>query len=165
MAAGDDLLWDADDRSARWVPRLRGIGVTAAFLGVAGLLLWTDGHAGWALHAGALHLLGEAAHWVWDRRRLVEARVVGGGPGRPAGLRLRRVGGRTTEHDADRVLRVLVVHDNVHDLARLRLRLRGGRPLFGRPARPPALTPWRRACPKAHVGARAARWGMPGIPD
>ncbi|MFJ5774586.1 hypothetical protein [Streptomyces sp. NPDC093094] len=165
MAAGEDLLWDADDKGMRMVPRLRRIGVTAGFLGFFGLLLWTDSNAAWALYAGAFYLLGEIVHWGWDRRRLVEARIVPGEAGGPARLRLRRVGGQITEHDPHQAVRVLVIHDNVHDLAKLRLSLHGRQLLFGRPGRPPALTAWRHACPRADVGDRAARWGMPGIPD
>jgi hypothetical protein len=167
MAVNEVLLWDADDKSTRALPRLRRIAVTAGFLGFLGLLLWTDSHATWALHAGALYLLGEAAHWVWDRRRLVEIRIVPGDIDGSARIRLRRVGGRTTEHDPHCVARVLVIHNNViRDLATLRLRLRSGPPLLGRPGRTtPALATWRHACPKAAVGERDARWGMPGVPD
>ncbi|WP_338692814.1 hypothetical protein V2W30_01035 [Streptomyces sp. Q6] len=165
MAAGEDLLWDADDKSMQMVPRLRRIGVTAGCLGFLGLLLWTDSNATWVLYAGVLYLLGEIAYWAWDRRRLVEARVVPGEADGPARLRLRRVGGRITEHDPHHVARVLLIHDNVLDLAKLRLSLHGRQLLFGRPGRPPALTTWRHTCPKAKVGDRAAHWGMPGIPD
>lgn len=165
MAAGEDLLWDADDKSMQMVPRLRRIGVTAGCLGFLGLLLWTDSDATWVLYAGALYLLGEIAYWAWDRRRLVEARIVPGEADGPARLRLRRVGGQVTEHDPHHIARVLVIHDNVHDLARLRLSLHGRQLLFGRPGRPPALSTWRHTCPKARVSDRAAQWGMPGIPD
>ncbi|WP_433544411.1 hypothetical protein ACQPZG_04330 (plasmid) [Streptomyces sp. CA-294286] len=165
MTVGEDLLWDADDKSTRRVARLRRIGVAAGFLGFLGLALWRESDVTWVLCAGALHLLGESAYWAWDRRRLVEARLLAGGADGPGGLRLRRVGGRITEHDPHRVARVVVIHDNVNDLAKLRLRLRGGRFLFSRQSRPPALVAWRRACPEAEVSDRAARWGMPGIPD
>ncbi|WP_329225674.1 hypothetical protein OHB07_03090 [Streptomyces sp. NBC_00111] len=164
MAAGEVLLWDADDKSTRTVPRLRRVGLMSGCLGF-GLLLWTDSHATWVLYTGALHLLAETVYWVWDRRRLVEARLVPGEADDPAGLHLRRVGGRITAHDPHHVTRVLLIHDNVRDLASLHLSLRDKRLLFGRPGRAPALTPWRRTCPKAEVGDRAARWGMPGIPD
>ncbi|OQR63110.1 hypothetical protein B6E66_15860 [Streptomyces maremycinicus] len=165
MAISEDLLWNADDKSMRMVPQLRRIGVTAGCLGFLGLALWEGSDATWVLYAAALYLLGEIAYRAWDRRRLVEARIVPGEADGPARLRLRRVGGRSTDHDPHHVARVLVIHDNVHDLARLRLRLRGGRLLFGRPGRPPALTTWRATCTKARVGDRAAHWGMPGIPD
>ncbi|MDT0567046.1 hypothetical protein RM704_06040 [Streptomyces sp. DSM 3412] len=165
MAASEDLLWDADDKSMQMVPRLRRIGVTAGCLGFFGLLMWTDSDATWVLYAGAVYLLGEIAYWGWDRRRLVEARIVPGGADGPARVRLRRVGGRTTEHDPQHVTRVVLIHDNVHDLATLRLNVHGRQRLFGRPARPPALTTLRHTCPKAEVSDRAARWGMPGIPD
>ncbi|WP_405697070.1 hypothetical protein [Streptomyces sp. NBC_01185] len=165
MAAGEVLLWDADDKSTRTVPRLRRVGVMSGCLGFFGLLLLTDSDATWVLYAGALHLLAETGYWVWDRRRLVEARLVPGDADRPARLRLRRVGGRITEHDPHHVARVLLIHDNVQDLANLRLSLRDKHLLFGRLGRAPDLTLWRRTCPKAEVGDRAARWGMPGIPD
>lgn len=165
MAAGDDLLWDADDKSTQMVPRLRRMGVTAGCLGFLGLVLWAGADAIWALYAGAFYLFGEFVYWAWDRRRLVEARVVPGTAGGAARLCLRRVGGRITEHDPHQVARVLLINDNVHDLARLRLSLRGRQRLFGRPGRPPALTTWRHLCPGAEVGDRAALWGMPGIPD
>ncbi|MFD3325541.1 hypothetical protein [Streptomyces sp. NPDC058701] len=165
MAASEDVLWDADDKSLQMVTRLRRIGVTAGFLGFLGLVLWTDSDATWVLYAGAFYLLGEIAYWAWDRRRLVDACIVPGEADGPARLRLRRVGGQITEHDPHRVVRVVLIHDNVHDVARLRLSVHGRQLLFGRPARPPGLTTWRRACPKAKVSDRAARWGMPGIPD
>ncbi|MEV7318249.1 hypothetical protein AB0N56_35670 [Streptomyces microflavus] len=165
MAAGEDLLWDADHKSMQMVPRLRRIGVTAGCLGFLGLLLWTGSNATWALYAGILYLLGEIAYWVWDRRRLVEASIVPGEADGPARLRLRRAGGQITEHDSHHVVRVLVIHDNVHALAKLRLSLHGGQFFFGRPGNSPALTTWRHACPKAEVSDRGARWGMPGIPD
>ncbi|MFF0204692.1 hypothetical protein [Streptomyces sp. NPDC005017] len=165
MASGEELLWDADDKGAQMVPRLRRIGVTVGFLGFFGLLLWTESNAVWAVYAGALYLLGEIAYWVWDRRRLVEARIVSDGVDGPARLRLRRVGGQVTEHDPHHVARVLIIHDNVLDEAKLRLSLHGRRLLFGRPCRPPALSAWRHACPQAHVRDRGAHWGMPGIPD
>jgi hypothetical protein len=164
MAASEDLLWDADDKSMQMVPRLRRIGVTAGCLGFLGAL-WADSDATWVLYAGALYLLGESAYWAWDWRRLVEVRIVPGEADGPARLRLRRVGGQITEHDPHHVARVLLIHDNVHDLAKLRLSLHGRQLLFGRPGRPPALTTWRHTCPKAQVSDRAAQWGMPGIPD
>ncbi|MEU9202947.1 hypothetical protein [Streptomyces sp. NPDC048332] len=165
MAVSDDLIWDADDKSMQMIPRLRRIGVTAACLGFLGLLFWIDSDAMWVLFVGAFYLLGEIVYWAWDRRRLIEVRLVPGEADGPAGLRLRRVGGRTTEHDPQHVVRVLLIHDNVLDLASLRLSLQGGRLLFGRPGRPPALAAWRSACPAAEVGERGAHWGMPGIPD
>lgn len=165
MAASDDLLWDADDKSLQTVPRIRRIGVTAGCLGFLGLLLWTDSDATWVLYTDAAYLLGESAYWAWDRRRLVEARIVPGETDGTTRLRLRRVNGQITEHDSQHVARVLLIHDNVHDLAKLRLRLHGRQLLFGRPGRPPDLTPWRLACPQAQVSDRVAQWGMPGIPD
>ncbi|WP_371524941.1 hypothetical protein OG302_01405 [Streptomyces sp. NBC_01283] len=165
MAAGEDLLWDADDKSMQMVPRLRRIGVTAGFLGFLGLMLWTDSDATWVFYAGAVYLIGEIAYWAWDRRRLVEARIVPGEVDGAARLCLRHVGGRITELDPHHVARVLLIHDNVHDLAKLRLSLHGRQLFFGRPARPPASSAWRRICPKAEVSGRAAQWGMPGIPD
>lgn len=165
MAAGEVVLWEADDKSMRMVPRLQRMGVTAGLLCLLGLLMWSASHATWALYAGALYLLGEIAHWAWDRRRLVEAHIVPGEADGPARLRLRRAGGRITEHDAHRVARVLVIYDNVHNLARLRLSLRGRPLLFGRPGLPPALTTWQQACPRAQVNDRSAHWGMPGVPD
>ncbi|MFD5148811.1 hypothetical protein [Streptomyces sp. NPDC058401] len=165
MAASEDLLWDAADHTMRTVPRLRRMAVTACCLGFFGLVLWAESEVRWAAAAAVAYGLGEFAHWVWDRRRLVEARIVpGGADGRPV-LRLRRAGGRITEHDPDQVVRVLVIHDNVDGSAKLRLRVRKQRPHFGRPGRPPLLTAWRRTCPKADVSDRHARWGMPGIPD
>ncbi|MER7576554.1 hypothetical protein [Streptomyces sp. NPDC126514] len=165
MVGSEDVLWDADDKSMQMVPRLRRIGVTAGCLGFLGLMLWTDSDPAWALYAGALYLLGEIAYWAWDRGRLVDARIVPGEADSSARLRLRRVGGRITEHDPHHVARVVVIHDNVHDLAKLRLSLHGRQLLFGRPGRPAGLTTWRQTCPKAKVGDRAARWGMPGVPD
>ncbi|MGW1817508.1 hypothetical protein ACWCQM_28565 [Streptomyces sp. NPDC002125] len=165
MTAGEVLLWDADDKSLRMVPRLRRVGVTSGCIGFLGLLIWTGSDATWVLYAGALYWCAEAVHAVWDRRRLVEARIVPGGADGPARLHLRRVGGRITEHDPHHVVRVLLIHDNVLDLASLRLRLRDRHLLHGRPGRDPDLTRWRRACPEAEVGDRAARWGMPGVPD
>ncbi|EST18192.1 hypothetical protein M877_39225 (plasmid) [Streptomyces niveus NCIMB 11891] len=128
-------------------------------------MLGTGSDATWVLYAGALYLLGESAYWAWDRGRLVEARIVPGEADAPAGLRLRRVGGQITEHDPHHVARVVLIHDNVHDLAKLRLSLHGRQLLLGRPGHPPALTTWRHTCPKAEVSDRASRWGMPGIPD
>ncbi|MFJ9943567.1 hypothetical protein [Streptomyces erythrochromogenes] len=84
-------------------------------------------------------------------------------------LRLRQVGGRITEHDPDQVARVLIIRDTVVDSAKLRLRLHlhlhGKRVLFGRPGSRPAVTTWRRTCPRARVQERNAWWGMPGVPD
>ncbi|MEU1122508.1 hypothetical protein ABZ371_02735 [Streptomyces sp. NPDC005899] len=165
MAASEALLWDANHKSMQMVPRLRRIGVAVGCLGFLGLLLWTGSNAPWALCAGVLYLLGEIAYWAWDRRRLVEASIVPGEADGPARLRLRRAGGQITEHDPHHVARVLIIHDNVHDLAKVRLSLHSGQFLFGRPGNPPALTTWRRTCRKAEVSNRAARWGMPGIPD
>ncbi|MER7176808.1 hypothetical protein [Streptomyces mesophilus] len=165
MTESGGLLWDADDKSMQMVPRLWRIGVTAGCLGFLGLLLSTDSDATWVLYAGALYLLGETVYWAWDRRRLIEVRIVLGGSKGPDRLRLRRVGGQITEHDPHQIARVVVIHDNVHDLARLRLRLHGRQLRFGRPGRSPDLTPWRLACPQAQVSDRAAQWGMPGVPD
>ncbi|WP_151772961.1 hypothetical protein [Streptomyces abyssomicinicus] len=165
MAAGEDLLWDARDKGMQMVPRLWRLGVTAGVLGFLALLLLVDSHAVWALYAGALYLIAEIVYWAWDRGRLVEARIVAGEDEGTARIRLRRVGGRISEHDPRRVTRVLVIHDNVLDQAALRLRVHKGRLLFGRPGRAPALAAWRQACPNAEVGDRAARWGMPGVPD
>ncbi|MGW7071799.1 hypothetical protein ACWGII_23295 [Streptomyces sp. NPDC054855] len=165
MAASEELLWDADDKSTQMTPRLRRMGITAGCLGFLALLLWTGTNAIWALYAGAFYLFGEFVYWAWDRRRLVEARVDPGAADGEARLCLRRVGGQITEYDPHQVVRVLLIHDNVHDLARLRLSLRGRLLLFGRPGCPVGLTAWRHLCPKAEVGDRAARWGMPGIPD
>ncbi|MFE1443213.1 hypothetical protein [Streptomyces sp. NPDC058739] len=166
MASGEDVLWDANDKGAQMVPRLRRIGVTVGCLGFFGLLLWTESNAVWAVYAGAFYLLGEIAYWVWDRRRLVEAHIVTDGVDGASRLRLRRAGGQITEHNPHDVARVLIIRDNVlRDQANLRLSLHGRRLLFGRPGRPPALSAWRHTCPRAHVRDRNAHWGMPGIPD
>lgn len=165
MAVSEDLLWDAEDKSARVVPRLRRMAVIGGCLGLFGLVLWADSDVRWALCAAAAYVLVEVAHWAWDRRRLVEARIVVGESGGGARLRLRHAGGRITEHDPHQVARVLIIHDNVVATAKLRLRLRRKRLFFGRPARSPVLTTWRETCPRAAVNDRNAWWGMPGIPD
>ncbi|MFI5866547.1 hypothetical protein [Streptomyces sp. NPDC051546] len=165
MPVGEDLLWGAADHTMRRVPRLRRMAVVACCLGFFALVLWAESDVRWAASAAVAYVLAESAYWLWDRRRLVEARLVPDGAGVGAVLRLRRAGGRTTEHDPGEVVRVLVVHDNVDGSAKLRLHLRKRRLCFGRPGRPPVLTAWRRVCPGADVGDRHARWGMPGIPD
>ncbi|MFD9545072.1 hypothetical protein [Streptomyces sp. NPDC060022] len=124
MAVSEDLLWDAADKSTRIVPRLRRMAVIAGSLGIVGLVLWVGSDVRWAVCAAAAYVLVEVAHWAWDRRRLVEARIVVGEPGDRARLRLRHVGGRITEHDPHQVAQVLIIHDNVDDSAKLRLRLR-----------------------------------------
>ncbi len=166
MTADEDLLWDASDKSTRTVPRLRRLAVSAGCLGLIGLALRGEPPTvRWVGCAAAACLLVEITYWVWDRRRVVEARIVPRGAGGRASLRLRHAGGRITEHDPDRVARVLFIYDNVDSSARLRLRRRGKRLFFGRPGRPPVLAAWRHACPRAGVDDRNARWGMPGIPD
>ncbi|MFE6039453.1 hypothetical protein [Streptomyces sp. NPDC056452] len=165
MAVSEDLLWDAEDKGTRIVPRLRRMAVIGGCLGLFGLVLWVDSDVRWALCAAAAYVLVEVAHWAWDRRRLVEARIVVGESGGLARLRLRHAGGRITEHDPHHVARVLIIHDNVHDSAKLRLRLRRKRLFFGRPGYSPVLTTWRETCPGAAVNDRNAWWGMPGIPD
>ncbi|MCP3765783.1 MULTISPECIES: hypothetical protein [unclassified Streptomyces] len=165
MAVSEVLLWDAADKNTRIAPRLRRTAVAAGCLGLFGLLLWGESDVRWAVCAPAAYVLVEIAHWVWDRRRLVEARIVAGEAGGRDRLRLRSAGGRTTEHDPHQVVRVLVIRSNVDDSAKLRLRLRRKRLFFGRPGRPPVLTTWRKTCPGADVNARKARWGMPGVPD
>lgn len=159
------MLWDATDKSTRGVPRLRRTAVAACCLVVLGLWLWARSRAGWAAGAAVAYGLAELPYWAWDRRRVVEARIVPGGAGGRARLRLRHAAGRTTEHDPHQVTRVLVIRDNVDGSAKLRLRLRGKRLFFGRPGSPPAISAWRESCPHAEAGARNARWGMPGIPD
>lgn len=165
MAVGEDLLWDAADKSTRTVPRLRRVLVTAGCLGLPGLVLRGGSGVGWVVGAAVAYVLVEIAYGTWERRRLVEARIVTGGADGRAGLRLRHAGGRITEHDPHQVARVLVIYDNVDGSAKLRLRLRGKRLFFGRPGRPPVSAAWRNACPRATVHDRNARWGMPGIPD
>ncbi|MER5896238.1 hypothetical protein [Streptomyces sp. NPDC001876] len=165
MAVSEDLLWDAADKSTRTIPRLRRVAVVAGCLGLFGLAMWMGPDNRWAACAAAAYVLVEIAHWAWDRRRLVEARIVTGEPDGRARLRLRHAGGRITEHDPHQVARVLIIHDNVVDSAKLRLRLRGERQFFGRPGRSPALATWRETCPRAAVNDRNAWWGMPGIPD
>ncbi|MCM1973482.1 hypothetical protein [Streptomyces sp. G1] len=165
MAAGEDVLWDAADKGMRTVTRLRRMAVAACCLGFFGLVMWAESDVRWAVRAAVAYVLVEIAYAAWDGRRLVEARIVPGEAGGGARLRLRRAGGRITDHDPRQVTRVLVIHDNVDGSARLRLHVRGRRLFFGRPGSPPALTNWRRTCPQADVGDRNARWGMPGIPD
>ncbi len=163
MAISGDLLWEAADKGTRTVPRLRRTAVTAGCAGLFVLLFWAYSDATWAACAAAAYVLAEIAYRVWDRRRLVEAWIVVGEADGRARLRLRQAGGRITEHDPHQVARVLIIHDNVIDSAKLRLR--GRRVLYGRPGRAPALTAWWRTCPRAHVQDRNARWGMPGVPD
>ncbi|WAZ19085.1 hypothetical protein STRCI_000110 [Streptomyces cinnabarinus] len=165
MVISEDLLWDAEEKGTPTVSRLRRTAVTAGCVGLFVLVLWTASDATWAAWAAAAYVLAEIAYRVWDRRRLVEARIVVGEADGRARLRLRQAGGRTTEHDPHQVARVLIIRDNVVDSANLRLRLHGKRVLFGRPGRPPAVTTWRRTCPRAHVHERNAWWGMPGVPD
>lgn len=175
MAASEDLLWDASDKSTRTVPRLRRMAVLAGSIGLFGLALRGEPTVRWAVGAAVGYLLVEFASWAWDRRRVVEARIVPGEAGGRAKLRLLHAGGRNTEHDPDQVARVLIIYDNVDGSAKLRLRrhlrprlrlsLRRKLLFFGRPGRPPVLTTWRTACPGARVADRSARWGMPGIPD
>ncbi|WP_299542413.1 hypothetical protein [uncultured Streptomyces sp.] len=165
MAINEDLLWDAARRGTPIGPRLRRTAVTAGCTGLFAVMLWTYSGATWAVCAAVAYVLAEFGYRVWDRRRLVEAKIIdGGADGRPK-LRIRQAGGRTTEHDPGQVVRVLIIHDNVVDSAKLRLRLRGKRIFFGRPGRSPALTTWRSTCPSARVQERSARWGMPGVPD
>lgn len=162
VAADGDVLWEAEHQGMRILPRLRRIAVVTLCLGLIGLLL-ADPDSAWALYPVAAYLLAETAHWVWDRWRLVQVQVIADAAGGPVRLRVRRANGRTTDYDARRVNRVLVIHDNVvHDSAKLRLVLQRGRLLFGRPGRPSSLTAWRKACPQAKVDDRGAWWGMPG---
>ncbi|MFF2776062.1 hypothetical protein ACFVU3_14245 [Streptomyces sp. NPDC058052] len=165
MAISEDLLWDATDKETRTVPRLRRTAVTAGCAGLFVLVLWASSGVTWAACAAGVYVLVELAYQVWDRRRLVEARIVVGEADGRTKLRLRQAGGRTTEHDPHHVAGVLIIRDNVLDSANLRLRLHGKRVLFARPGRPPAVTTWRTACPRAHVKERNAWWGMPGYPD
>ncbi|MER6443946.1 hypothetical protein [Streptomyces venezuelae] len=166
MTLSEDVLWDAAGEGEPAVSRLQRTVVTAGCASLLVLVLSAYSDATWAACAAAAYVLAEIAYRVWDRRRLVEVRiVVVGEAGGRAMLRLRRAGGRTTEHDPHQVARVLIIRDNVVDSAKLRLRLHGKRVLFGRPSRPPAVTAWRRTCPRAHVQERNAWWGMPGIPD
>ncbi|WP_405425284.1 hypothetical protein [Streptomyces erythrochromogenes] len=169
MAIGGDLLWDAAEKGTPIVARLRRTAVTAGCAGLVVLVLAASSGAAWAACAAAAYVLGEIAYRVWDRRRLVEVRIVAVGADGDAGpgprIRLRQAGGRITEHDPDRVARVLIIRDNVVDSAKLRLRLHGERVLFGRPGSRPDVTAWRRACPRAGVQERNAWWGMPGVPD
>ncbi|MFF3891091.1 hypothetical protein [Streptomyces sp. NPDC001914] len=165
MAVDEGLLWDAEDKTMLTVPRLRRMAVTAGGVVLLGLVLWVNSHARWAICTVAAYVVVEIAYWVWDRRRLVEARIVVGEDGGDGRLRLRHAGGRSTEHDPRQVTRVLVIHDNVVDSAKLRLRLRGKRLLFARPGHSPAPATWRNACPSAKVDDRGAHWGMPGVPD
>jgi hypothetical protein len=162
VAAGEDVLWEAERKGVRVLPRLRRMAVVALCLGLIGLLLAGPDPA-WTLYPVAVYVLAETAHWVWDRWRLVQVRVIADEAGGPARLRVRRASGRTTEYDARKVIRVLVIHDNVaHDSAKLRLVLQRGWLFFGRPGRLPSLTAWRKACPQARVDGRGAWWGMPG---
>lgn len=165
MAISEELLWDAEHKETPIVPRLRRTAVTAGCVGVFVLVLWAQSDATWAVGAAAVYVLAEIAYRMWDRRRLVEVRIVVDEADGRARLRLRQAGGRITEHDPHRVVRVLIIRDNVLDSANLRLRLHGKRVLYARPGRPPAVTPWRTACPRAHVRERNAWWGMPGVPD
>ncbi|MFE7512140.1 hypothetical protein [Streptomyces sp. NPDC057540] len=165
MTNGEDLLWDAADKGTAFVPRLRRTAVTAACAGLFVLVLWTSAGATWAAWATAAYVLMEIAYRLWDRRRLVEIHVVVTETDGLTRLRLRQAGGRTTEHDPHHVARVLIIRDNVVDTAKLRLRLNGKVVLFGRAGRPPGVTAWRKACPRAHIQDRNAWWGMPGVPD
>lgn len=160
-----DLLWDAKDKGPRVVPRLRRTAVVAGCLAFVALLLVAEYDVRWILWVAAAYLAAECAHAVWDRRRVVEARLVGDTAGGGGRLRLHRVGGRVSDHDPGQVAGVLVVRDNVDGSAVLRLHLRGRRTVAGRPGPPPALMTWRAACPQARVRERQARWGMPGVPD
>ncbi|MGW0122148.1 hypothetical protein [Streptomyces sp. NPDC003327] len=164
MAISEELLWDAADKRTPLRPGRTA--VTAGCAGLVVLALWGWADATWATWAAAAYGLAEITYQLWDRRRLVEVRivVVGDSDGRTT-LRLRQAGGRTTEHDPHHVARVLIIRDNVVPSAKLRLRLHGQRALFGRPGRPPAVTTWRTACPGARIQERSALWGMPGIPD
>jgi hypothetical protein len=162
VAAGGDVLWEAEHKGVRVLPWLRRMAVVAPCLGFIGLLLAGPDPA-WVLYPVAAYVLAETAYWVWDRRRLAEVRVIADAAGGPARLRVRRVSGRTTEYDARRVIRVLVIYDNVtSNSAKLRLVLRRGRLFFGRAGRLPSLAAWRTACPRAKVDGRGAWWGMPG---
>lgn len=58
MAASEDALWDADDKSMQMVPRLRRIGVTAGCFGFLGLVRWTDSDATWVFYSGVGTLVG-----------------------------------------------------------------------------------------------------------
>ncbi|MFE7582620.1 hypothetical protein ACFU5Y_13810 [Streptomyces gardneri] len=165
MVIGEDLLWDATDKGTPTVPRLLRTAVTAGCAGLFVLALWAYSADTWAACVAVAYVLAEIAYRVWDRRRLVEARIVVGEADGRAKLRLRQASGRTAEHDPQQVAQVLIIRDNVVDSAKLRLRLHGKRVLYGRPGRPPAVTTWRRTCPRAHVRERNAWWGMPGVPD
>ncbi|MFB7611263.1 hypothetical protein [Streptomyces gardneri] len=165
MVISEDLLWDTADKGTPTVQRLLRTAVTAGCAALFVLALWAYSDATWAACAAAAYVLAEIAYRVWDQRRLVEVRIVVGEADGRAKLRLRQAGGRTTEHDPHQVARVLIIRDNVVDSAKLRLRLHGKRVLFGRPGRPPAVTTWRRTCPRAHIRERNAWWGMPGVPD
>lgn len=165
MAVSEDLLWDAADKSTRMVPRLRRMAVMAGCLGLFGLLLSVDSDVRWAVCAAVAYVVMEFAYWAWDRRRLVEARIVAGEADGLARLRLRHAGGRITEHEPRQVAQVLIIHDNVDDSAKLRLRVRRKTLFFGRQGRPTVLATWRKTCPRADVNDRNAWWGMPGIPD
>lgn len=140
--------------------------VAAVCFALLRLVLGPDADAGWVVRAGGGYALAEIAYWLWDRRRLIEVRIVEGETGALTRLRMRRASGRIAECDPRRVSRVLIVRDNVNaDSAALRLSLGRGRLSFGRPGRPPSPAAWRAACPRAAVESRGARWGMPGIPD
>ncbi|MFF0739050.1 hypothetical protein ACFYVL_01510 [Streptomyces sp. NPDC004111] len=165
VISGKDLLWEAADRGTRTAATLRRTAVTAGGAGLFVLVLWGYSDGTWAACAAAVYVLAEISYRLWDRRRLVEVRIVGGEADGRARLCLRQAGGRMSEHDPHHVARVLIVRDNVVDSAKLRLRLQGKRILYGRPGSPPAVAAWRRACPRADVQERGAHWGMPGIPD
>ncbi|WP_328303301.1 hypothetical protein OG389_35485 [Streptomyces sp. NBC_00435] len=102
MAVSEALLWDAADKSPRMARRLRRMAVAAGCLGLIGWVLWVHSGAWWAARAAVAYVLLEIAYWLWDRRRLVEVRVVAAEAGGPARLHLRRAGGRTTEYDPTR---------------------------------------------------------------
>ncbi|MFK0230530.1 hypothetical protein ACIQUL_32700 [Streptomyces sp. NPDC090303] len=165
MANGEDLLWDAADKGTAFVPRLRRTAVTAGCAGLFVVVLWAYTDAVWAAWTTAAYVLVEIGYRVWDRQRLVEVDLVVSEADGLVRLRLRRAGGRTTEHDPHHVARVLIIRDNVVDSAKLRLRLKGKAAVFGRSGRLPAVAAWRKACPRARVQDRNAWWGMPGVPD
>ncbi|MFJ5833638.1 hypothetical protein [Streptomyces sp. NPDC093089] len=137
MVISEDLLWDAEKKETPTVPRLRRTAVTAGCAGLFVLVLWASSDAMWAACAAAAYVLAEIAYRLWDRRRLVEVRIVVGEADGRAKLRLRQAGGRMTEHDPHQVARALIIRDNVVDSANLRLHLDGKRVLFARPGRPP----------------------------
>ncbi|GEB57230.1 hypothetical protein [Streptomyces gardneri] len=76
MVISEDLLWDAADKGTLTVPRLLRTAVTAGCAALFVLALWANSDATWAACAGAAYVLAEIAYRVWDRRRLVEVRIV-----------------------------------------------------------------------------------------